>query len=203
MDLLLGNLADVKTAVLPSALATSTDFDAVLQQIGAGVAAALQRACNRQFARVENATFVTSAERSSLVVDRYPIESVSKIEIRDDPTTGWVEQTGLVWNLQEEAGLVFFNGIVGSSRSLVRVTFTGGWWYDTEEDYTGTLPEGATALPPDLKNAWLMQCQHEFERRAKMSEQTLARDKASATQDVELLPFVNTVVTQYRRLALI
>lgn len=158
MNLGLGNLITLKQQLLAEALRVSTKYDAQLQAIGKGVAAQFEKYCNRKFCRTESATFVCSADRDHVFLDRYPLESVSQVELRTDNDTGFEVQSDIVLTTDEASGKVFWGYYAGPHYGQLRFTFTGGYWFDITEENNDTMPSGATALPDDLRLAWILQC---------------------------------------------
>ena len=153
------NLITLKKQLLAAGVVPSTDFDAPITALGLGVAAAFEAYCNRQFARVENDTFICTADRDHAYVPRAPMETFTSIELKADLATGWEMQTGLVLNVNNASGLVYWGAGISFQWAQMRITYTGGYWWDTTEDNTGILPAGATPLPDNLKLAWLLQCE--------------------------------------------
>lgn len=197
MDLGLGNLNDLKTHILPAGLLSSTESDSRLAMLGSGVAIAFEEFCNRWFGRLENAQQVFTASRSFVILRRYPLETVGTVELRENYAAGWIDQGEVIANVQETSGLVEFSGNLGSQTGSIRITYTGGFWYDTTEDASGEMPEGATPIPADLKAAWIMQVRAFFEE---MGGLVPNPDKAMPRLD-ELLPAVRSILQPYRRLA--
>ena len=203
MNLILGNLSGLKAAVLPAALAERSDWDDAIAALGSGVAAAMQAHCNRLFARIEDDVCARAANCSYLSLPRFPLEAVMSLEVKDDETAGWVAQPlGTILTFNPASGLVEFGSTIGSWNARVRATYTGGFWADETEDNSGTLPEGASAVPADLLHAWHLQVQHEIEATnlirgvaAKRSEdksgETAAAETKLITRVKEMLqPFV-------------
>lgn len=158
MNLGLGNLYTIKQQLLAEALRAGTKYDAALQAIGSGVAAQFEKYCNRRFYRTAGATFTCSADRDHVYLDRYPVETVTTVELKFDQTTGWETQTDFVMNRDDVTGKVFWGYSAAHHYAQLRFTFTGGYWWDITEDSSDSLPSGATALPDDLKLAWILQC---------------------------------------------
>jgi hypothetical protein len=134
MNLTLGTLATLKTWLLPESERSGTDWDSAIAAIGKGAAAALERYCNRRFARTVGDTFECSADRAHVVLPRYPIEAVTKVEIRRSLAEGWVELTDAIANQNLAAGLLFFDSELGSWRDRLRITYTAGYWLDESDD---------------------------------------------------------------------
>lgn len=166
MDLGLGNLTQVKTRiVVNNAQVARTTWDAMIAQVARGVAGAIDKFCNRVFARAAATTDLFTADRMCWVMSRFPVESIDTIELRSGLSSDWQDQGAVESVLQDynpESGLIQFGNTMGSAIDRVRVTYTGGYWYDTTEDGTGTLPQGAATIPADVVEAWLIQCKEAF-----------------------------------------
>jgi hypothetical protein len=104
------------------------------------------------------ATHECGAEDALAIVPRYPIESVATVELRSLESESWVAQSDVIATINKAAGIVHFASPLGIYPARLRLTYTGGYWYDTNEAETGTLPTGATQVPAELKFAWLLQC---------------------------------------------
>lgn len=134
MSLILGTLSELKTHLLPEDLRADTRWDGVLTSLGRGVAERLQRACNRRFAYVVDDVFEFSADRGHVVLPRYPVVAVSKIEIRSSPTAAWQELTDVIQTANLDAGFLLFGADLGTHYDRVRITYTGGYWFDASAD---------------------------------------------------------------------
>lgn len=155
---MLGSLNYLKGQLLAEALRVDTAYDDALQTIGAGVAGQFEKFCNRKFARVENDTATCSADRDHFYLPRYPFEEITEVAKQSDAATGFVILESAIQNTDAQTGLVFFNSRQGLWWETLRFTYTGGYWFDTSEDESGAMPDGATALPGDLQLAWVLQC---------------------------------------------
>ena len=165
-DLGLGSLIELKRQLLSSDLASRTTWDVQATAIGKGVAKSFDKYCNRIFARGSSITDQFTADRASWVLSRYPVETISALDMRSDMNLGWVSM-GLVntvlQNRDDAAGIIHFGAVQGGCYDQIRVTYAGGYYYDSSEDASGSLPSGATALPDDIKTAWFMQSLHLWE----------------------------------------
>ena len=195
------SLTDLKAYLLPSTLRGRDDWDTEIAILGKGVAAAFDRYCNRLFARRTGATMIVPADRWHVVVERYPIEQVTQVELKRDEETGWQAQEGAVEFVREDNGVVDFGSIMGRPNELLRLTYDGGYWWDESEDNSGSLPSGATALPEDLHLAWLQQVKDLWIRRDKLGQSFHREDQAPAAELLkgELLPMVKHTLSAYRR----
>jgi len=199
------NLKNLKRELLLAADLSKTDNDASVLSLGLGVASLFEGAAGRRFARQEEVdTF--SAERAFWIVRRYPIETVTAVEVRGDYAGGFLAVPGMPANVNELSGKVDFLGCLGAYGEMARVVYTGGYWWDTGETTPETMPTGATPLPEDLRAAWVMQCRWFWERRS-----ITDRAKAGFTEDTAALGFAGTdadllmpvrqVIANYRRIA--
>jgi hypothetical protein len=199
----LGTLTELKAQLLAAALRDGDDYDDQLLAIGLGVAAMFDRRCSRHLGYDAAATFVCSANRDHCYVDRYPVISVSKTELKTDHTTGYVEQTSLIEVSDFASGYLYWGSPVYGDEASLRFTFAGGFWFDTTEGGGGSLPTGATPLPDDLKWAWYLQCQEAWNKRDKLGLGIAAgQDKQPSLTGLELVPQVKQILTWYFRYAM-
>lgn len=169
MNLGLGTLTDLKRHLLAPALVAQGTYDPPIIAIGQGVAAQFDKFCNRKFARMANDTVVFPADRKHYYLPRYPVESIATIEQKDSQTEGFIALAAdTIENRDDAAGLIYFGAALGDWWSLIRVTYTGGYWFDDDDGDPETQPAGSTALPADLKLAWLQQCAQVWSHRDKL-----------------------------------
>lgn len=168
------NLETLKGFVLPEGQRATTTYDVRLQVLGKGIAAELEKWCSRSFGRVVGDQFVVGSDRGYIALPRFPLESVSLIELQTDLSTGYtVLPANTLLNMDQAAGLIEFGTPIGPFDAKLRITYTGGYWWETlestEDGYPTTPPVGSAALPADLQLAWLLGCQRVFERARTMS----------------------------------
>jgi hypothetical protein len=206
---MLSNLLTLKRHLLPESWESETNLDAVLTQLGHGVLGAFESYCARKFARVADATFETPADAWFVALDRYPVETVSALALQSAVTGEWEPLTvaDVLTRLDKAAGTLRFVAEPGIYTDTLRVTFTGGYWFDTSEDEgePDTMPAGANAVPPALQYAWLAQCKHAFaeSRLAGARAIAIGEDAAKLARTgsgLELLPMVQATLQPYRRL---
>ena len=150
--------------LLASDAAGNTQDDAVLA-IGLQVAGLFESLCDRNFGRVVGDVYEATALRSYALVPRYPLESVASAYIRDTIEDGWVSVD--VMNFQPLSGMIYFNSTssnVSTYGSTLKITYTGGFWWDTTEDNTGTQPNGSTIVPQGLVLCWVQFCKYLWDR---------------------------------------
>lgn len=209
MNVGFSNLITLKTQLLASGLVPSTDFDAPITALGLGVAAAFEAYCNRKFAYTVNDQFICTADRDHAYVARYPIETFTSIELKADITAGWEMQTGLVLNTNSESGLIYWGAGISFQWAQMRITYTGGYWWDTTEDNTGQMPNGATPLPANLKLAWLLQCELTWRVRDKLGLSIVGEEKSQRGShpqellDLDISPSVKSMLESFRRYSMI
>lgn len=212
MDLGLGNLSGLKRHLLAESLRNSTAFDETIKAIGKGVAAQFDKFCNRKLARAVGDTFVFYADRSEVVLPRYPIEAVTAIAQKDSEADGFVAlDLTTVESVAHDKGMVRFGARLGTYMSQVRLTYTGGYFIETEEEnatgWPSTVPEGATALPEDIRLAWLQQCARVWEIRDKLGS-SVAKAGGDATfvaqtlGELKVIEQAREILNAYRRFAL-
>lgn len=205
------NLDTLKKHLLPAS-ASDKRFDTAIAAIGLGVAGAIARFCQRDFDRVENATEIKGADHVEFLLSRYPLESVSKIELKLTEAEGWQELTinDVVSTMDLPDGIIHFSGSrdIGPHDAQLRFTFTGGYWWETAEpdaeDYPTDTPAGAFTLPEDVKLAWLLQCEAVWGKRDKLGL-GLSADPGKQTDvaGLELSPLVKTMLADYVRFNLV
>ena len=205
MNLTLGNFDELVRFIHPIEVrgARTAQNDAVLQRIGSGVAGYLQTACQRLFGRVAGDTY-EAPSHGVVVLPRYPLESITKVEIAEAYGSPWQEALGVIDDVDSASGTV---GLLVSGR--VRLTYTGGYWCETlepgETGYPSAMPEGATPVPDDLRWAWLLACQHCWEHKDHWIPKTLGgNEKVSplALGDMAAIPAVAETIAAYRRMHL-
>lgn len=203
-DIGLGNLTELKGQVLAESLRQGTDFDTALSSIGQGVAAAFDRFCNRTFSRGEGVTETFTADRTFYYVKRYPLESVSAVALKTSDSDGFVAQTvaDFIEVSHLQFGRLYFGYEPGTWADEIRITYTGGYWFDTTENETGSLPANATQLPNDIKHAWLLQCRHVWDSVDRLGS-GIAKDPGTASilNAYDLVPEVRNILTRYIRYA--
>lgn len=197
------SLKTLKGHLLARTQRAELTFDAEILALGLGIAAAMGKYCDREFDRVVGATWQTfGGDRMTFILPRYPIESVTAIDLKTKHADPWESQdvADLIQQVIPGSGVVMLESAIGWRGSTLRFTYTGGLWWDTTEDDTGTLPTGATALPQDLRAAWLLQCQEIWSRRDNLGLGLTARptDRAKLTE-LDLIPEVIGMLRPHMR----
>src|SRR6266705_1296186 len=144
---------------------TVTDYDDLLTNAIRAVSARFDKQCNRTLARTTSATHEFEVDETEVSPPCYPIECVTKFELKSNETDGWSEQTGVQYLIRRKCVIslsVPLNSQPSTlnSPALARVTLTGGYFLP------GTTPSaGQTALPDDLEQAAVEQVAYWFRNR--------------------------------------
>jgi hypothetical protein len=173
---MLTQLSTVKARL--ALLDTDTQFDALLTNAIKAVSERFDKECNRTFARTENFAQEFSADATELCAVCYPIESVSKFEIKTDEASGWIEQTNVKYIIRRQCVISLspvlcptpriFAGLA-SLPALARLTYTGGYVLPGDPDPQPT-PNGPppVRLPADLEQAAVEQTAFWFQNRDRL-----------------------------------
>ena len=182
-------------------LGSDTQYDELLTRGVETFSARFDRECNRAFARAVAVCHEFPGGEVEVPVSCYPIETVTKFELKSSESTGWVEQTAVEY-------LVRANCVVSltvplwplrSSAALARVTYTGGYVLP------GAVPSaGQTALPVDIENAIIEQVAFWFQRKDNPGVIRIWPTGGNYMQlvDTDLLPAVRAVLRRHTRFAL-
>src|SRR5205809_5717959 len=81
---------------------TITDYDDLLTNAIRAVSARFDKECHRTLARTTSATHEFDATDTEIVPPCYPIESLTKFELKSNETDGWSEQTGVEYLIRRQ-----------------------------------------------------------------------------------------------------
>ena len=175
--------------------------DQLLSRAIVAISARFDRETNRFLARTENAIFEFPAHDTEILVPCYPIETVSKFELKSSESEGWVEQNDVDFLISRNCVISLRSPLSGaaSERNIARVTYTGGYLVPGAPD----LP-GATRLPAELEQAAVEQTAFWFQTREKIGVKRQWPKGGSYEEfaDPDLLPSVRAVLSRYARLVL-
>ena len=211
----LGNLDRLKQHLLPGTMAGDTRFDAVLQDIGLGVAGLFDTHCNRHLAYQEHAQEIFRGNRSHWYMPSYPVVSFEKVELRFFAADKWTDISGQPLSVNEDSGMLSFGYTLGVDPMQVRVTWTGGYWFEQLEP-TGdvgyrneepalvaactALDPAKFALPAAIRLAWLLQCREVWNKVDKLGTGLVDKpDEQSLTGSLELAPMVKETLRGFVR----
>ena len=152
---------------------TLTDYDSLLTSAIKAISDRFDKETNRILARTTTATHEFDANDTEILPPCFPIESVTKFELKSNETDGWSEQTGVQYLLRQQCVISLSVPLNSQSSTLnspalARVTLTGGYVLP------GTTPSaGQTALPDDLEQAAVEQVAYWFQNRDKLGLKTI------------------------------
>lgn len=181
-----------------------TTQDELLTRAIEAVSARFDRECNRRFARTVDATQEFPADDTEIIARCYPIETVTRFELKRTELEDWLEQPGRDYLLRQGCiitltlPLTLLPDVATARPRIGRVTYTGGYVLP------GTTPgAGQTTLPTDIEWAAVEQVAVWFQHRDKLG---LIRHWPSGgtflvfTQ-LPLLPEVTAILRPHRRWA--
>jgi hypothetical protein len=154
-------LETLKSRLLPEAARIDTTYDSALSQLGLAIARRFETHCARKLDRLADAVDEFSAWTLSVVLRRYPVETITSVEIRG--FTGALEPCETDYSQDDACGLIEFHATPGTLQERLVITYNGGYWLDAEDGVA--MPAGATPLPEDLLELWLAEVQLHAEAR--------------------------------------
>jgi hypothetical protein len=175
-----------------------TDDDTLLSNFLAHASGRFELECNRTFGRREDCTEEFGGNESELRPSRYPIEEVSLFELKISEVTGWVEQASVDYVLRRGC-VVSLGGALGTERSQLRLTYTGGYVLPGD-----TADTGQTELPDDLEQACVEQVVYWFQRKDQLGLTSVSGEGGSIQNfsSLDLLPHVRAVLKRYERIVM-
>src|SRR6266481_6017457 len=75
----------------------NVEFDLLLTSALDAISVRFDHECSRTFARTENITHEFASDDLEIMPPCYPIETVTKFELKENETDGWIEQTAVVF----------------------------------------------------------------------------------------------------------
>src|SRR3989442_9643782 len=146
---------------------TLTDYDSLLTSAIKAISDRFDKETNRILARTTTATHEFDAADTEILPPCFPIESVTKFELKSNETDGWSEQTGIQYLIRHQCVISLASPLNSqpstlNSPALARVTLTGGYVLPGD-----TPAAGQTALPDDLEQAAIEQVAYWFRNRDK------------------------------------
>jgi hypothetical protein len=205
-DLGLGTLGQLKRFLLSTSIVAETAHDEAITAIGKGVAGLIDRHCNRTFKRGADITEDFRGGTDLVLLARYPVESVASIGLKSVGESVFATQATVIDTVAQESGTLLLTGAIGSERDQLRVTYTGGYWYDASDDGTGSQPSGSTLLPYDVKLVWLNECQHVWEAADRLGIAHVPQGESALLNTrlgiLELSTVSKSILEPYRRLML-
>src|SRR5437016_986355 len=106
-------------------------YDAILTNAIKAISARFDRECNRTLARTVGATEEFFADQTAICPACYPIEAVTKFELKCSEAEGWLEQAGVDYLIRRSCVLSLAQPLYAPRSTLhapqSRVTYTGGY----------------------------------------------------------------------------
>jgi hypothetical protein len=172
-----------------------TAFDPLLTRAIQAVSAWFDHRCNRSFAREVDAVHEFPADETELRPPCYPIESVSRFELKSDEINGWVVQPDTRFLLRRRC-VISLPTRLSTYLDQARVIYTGGYVLPGHTPGPGQFP-----LPADLEHAAIEQVAYWFQNRDKIGLVRIWEYHATYRQfaEFELLPSVQAVLRKYER----
>src|SRR5208282_439881 len=180
---------------------TDPQYDALLTNAIKSVGARFDKETSRTLARTENATHEFNPTDTEILVPRYPIESVSKFELKTTEAEGWVEQPLPDFLIRKNCIISLARPFIlhPSSFILLRVTYSGGYVLPGDPGYQ--LSTIDHQLPADLEGAAVEQSAFWFQHREKLGIDTTWPHAGTYEKfaDQDILASVRAVLNRYTR----
>jgi hypothetical protein len=176
-------------------------YDALLTNAIKAITVRFDKETNRALARTVAATHEFSADDTEIILACYPIETVTKFELKTTETEGWIEQTAVDFLIRRQCiiSLPFpLSQLSTLNHQLpsAKATYTGGYLLPGSADILS-----ATRLPDDLEQAAVEQVAAWFQNRDKLGLDTIWPHQGTYQKfaQLDLLPPVRAVLTRYTR----
>lgn len=191
---MLAQLSTVKARL--ALLETDLTYDALLTSAIKALSARFDRECSRTFARAVDTTFEFDALQTEISPVSYPVESVSRFELKASESEGWIALQTPAYVIRHACIISLPQALGTRAFPLARLTYTGGYVLP------GTAPGfGQVSLPADLEDAAVEQIAFWFQRRDRLGIHTNWPSGGVYQQYVvqDLLPGVEATLARYRR----
>jgi hypothetical protein len=186
-------------------------FDTILTRAIEAFSARFDRECNRTLARTVDMVEQFSADDLEIPVTCYPIETITRFEIKS-PQSGWTVQTQVDYTIRQNCVISLATPLPrrsfsegGSIPSLARLIYIGGYVLPGAPDPQPSTPDSQPVrLPADLENAIIEQVAFWFLNRDKLGQIRTWPAGGNYVQlaDTDLLPSVRATLKRHTRLAL-
>jgi hypothetical protein len=181
--------------------AANPQYDALLTNAIKSLSARFDKETNRTLARTVAATHEFPVYDTEISPPSYPIETVTKFELKTSEATGWQEQSPAPDYLIRNACIISLPSSTihhPSSPCLARVTYTGGYVLPGDNLQLSTFN---FQLLPDLEQAAAEQVAFWFQNREHLGLQTYWPSGVAYLQfaALDLLQPVQATLSQHRR----
>ena len=222
MNVGFSNLDTLKKFLLPGTMQSDKTFDSTIAIIGKGVAGMFDTFCNRKFQFMDLDTIIFQGDRSHYYLPRFPLLSVATVEMRYFLADAWNNISGqpIAWN--PETGLLHFGYTLGRNPLQVKVTYSGGYWFDPLEPDDSAFPSsqpdiianpvGVTLnggsleaikfnMPESIQTAWLLQCAEVWKRKDKLGVNLVDAPAEAHSREklIDILPMVESILKPFVR----
>ena len=200
---MLTQLTTVKTRLALDPLDTTSD--AMLTSAIGAISARFDLETNRTLARTVDFQQEFLIGASEFIARCYPIEYISKFEMKTSEATGWLEQLNVEYLIRRGCIVQFakplrtLQAVTCLRPVIARVTYTGGYLLP------GFPPvPAATNLPADLEQAAIEQTVFWFQTRDKVGilRQWPQGGTYEQFADADLLPSVRATLENHRRVTI-
>ena len=193
---MLSTLSSVKSRLGMADL--EVQYDALLTTFLTAISARFDRETNRTLTRTVNSLHEFDPGDTEIIIPGYPIESVSKFELKTSEAEGWVEQTNVDYLIRRSCVVSLASPLstLTTQPSTCRLTYTGGYVMP------GTSPgAGQTALPSDLEQAAVEQVAYWFQNRDRLGLLRHWPHQGTYLQfdKIDLLPAVVSVLKRHEK----
>lgn len=164
-----GDALTTKARIKDRLKITSTDFDDLIDNIILGITGRMEQMCGRRFTQAEftnelhDGSDTLGSRRAVLIVKHAPVHTITSVQYKagSNSTPSWTSYDEDDYDLDADAGLLYFKGCLPAGRRNIRITYTGGYsghsvgvtamWHFNEtptgtvdgSNLTFTLPENA------------------------------------------------------------
>jgi hypothetical protein len=170
------------------------DDELVTRMIEA-MSARFDKECNRQFAREVNAEQEFWDGQAEILLLRYPVETVTRFEVKTDETEGWVVQPMPRFLLRSHC-VISLERPLAEGSGLGKVVYTGGYVLPGD-----TVGANQTRLPEDVEAAAVEMVAFWYQNRDRVGV-LKEWPKGGIYQefaDIDLIPSVRAVLEGYVR----
>lgn len=182
------NLSYLKSRLMPASALDIEEWDAAINAVGMGVTRKFEQYCNRSFELATTPADEFAGDSIAVTLRRYPVIAITAIAL--DGAT--VEPD---YRLSKSSGLIEFQRSPGTHRQTLSITYHGGYWFPNG----GALPSGATAIPDDILESYVAQCQAEIEGRGIFHALGLRKADSNPQPVTGLIDSVKEALSPYRR----
>lgn len=175
---------------------TGTGDDTLIEGMIAAASNVFDRHCNRKFARSDLAEQFFQADQKEISLDRYPVEMIASIQLREHARSAWVRQ--IVDYELINSCVLRLAYTLGDESQQCRVMYAGGYVLPSTTALTGQ-----TALPDEVVQAAQDQVCFWYERRHTLRFGNVdAQAPTRRPETLELTPHVREMLRPFVRMAL-